>query len=36
MLPAMERLRETVDNMEIITSRDLWPVPSYNNLLFYV
>ena len=36
MLPAMERLRQTVDDMEIITSRDLWPVPSYNNLLFYV
>ena len=36
MLPAMERLRKTVDDMEIITSRDLWPVPSYNNLLFYV
>ena len=36
MLPAMERLRQTVDDMEIITSRDKWPVPSYNNLLFYV
>ena len=36
MLPAMEALRQTVDNMEIITSRDYWPVPSYNNLLFYV
>ncbi len=36
MLPAMERLRKTVDDMEIITSRDVWPVPSYNNLLFYV
>ena len=36
MLPAMEQLRKTVDDMEIITSRDLWPVPSYNNLLFYV
>ena len=36
MLPAMGRLRQAVDDMEIITSRDLWPVPSYNNLLFYV
>ena len=36
MLPAMERLRQTVDDMEIITSRDVWPAPSYNNLLFYV
>ncbi|MEE0844907.1 MAG: glutamine synthetase III [Eggerthellaceae bacterium] len=36
MLPAMEELRQAVDNMEIITNRDYWPVPSYNNLLFYV
>ncbi|MDO4183506.1 MAG: glutamine synthetase III [Coriobacteriia bacterium] len=36
VIPAMERLREAVDQMEIITSRDYWPVPSYNNILFYV
>ena len=36
VIPAMERLRTAVDEMEIITSRDYWPVPSYNNILFYV
>ena len=36
VIPAMERLRSTVDEMEIITCRDYWPVPSYNNILFYV
>lgn len=36
MLPAMERLRVSIDNMEVVTGRDRWPVPSYNNLLFYV
>ncbi|MDO5117386.1 MAG: glutamine synthetase type III, partial [Eggerthellaceae bacterium] len=36
VIPAMEELRAGVDAMEIITSRDLWPVPSYNNMLFYV
>ena len=36
VIPAMDELRAGVDAMEIITSRDLWPVPSYNNMLFYV
>ena len=36
VIPAMERLRTAVDEMEIITGRDYWPVPSYNNMLFYV
>ena len=36
VIPTMEELRAGVDAMEIITSRDLWPVPSYNNMLFYV
>ena len=36
VVPAMERLRAAVDAMEIITGRDYWPVPSYNNMLFYV
>ncbi|MBQ3106356.1 MAG: glutamine synthetase III [Eggerthellaceae bacterium] len=36
VVPAMEALREAVDSLECITSRDYWPVPSYNNLLFYV
>ena len=36
ILPLMEQLRAAVDAMEVITGRDRWPVPSYNNLLFYV
>ena len=36
IIPLMEQLRAAVDAMEVITGRDRWPVPSYNNLLFYV
>ena len=36
VVPAMEKLREEIDALEVITSRDVWPVPSYNNMLFYV
>ncbi len=36
LLPAMEALRAAVDDTEAIVSRDYWPVPSYNNMLFYV
>ena len=34
--PAMERLREAVDAMEPIVAREYWPVPTYDDLLFYV
>lgn len=36
LVPAMKNLRRAVDDMEHIVSRDYWPVPSYNNMLFYV
>ena len=36
VVPAMGNLRKEIDALEIITSRDVWPVPSYNNMLFYV
>ena len=36
VLPIMEDLRAAVDAMEIITDRDHWPVPTYNDILFYV
>ncbi len=36
VIPAMDALREAVDSVEIITDRSYWPVPSYNNMLFYV
>ncbi|WP_294382175.1 glutamine synthetase III [uncultured Senegalimassilia sp.] len=33
--PMMERLRAGVDAMEIVVAHDLWPVPTYNDILFY-
>ena len=36
IVPIMERLRAAVDEMEIVTDRDHWPVPTYNDMLFYV
>ncbi len=35
LLPLMESLRETVDNLEILVPDSDWPVPSYNEILFY-
>ncbi|MGN0287843.1 MAG: glutamine synthetase III [Atopobiaceae bacterium] len=36
VIPAMQTLRNAVDSMEVITSDDYWPVPSYNKMLFWV
>ena len=36
VLPAMDELRAAVDDMEVICSKERWPVPSYNDMLFYV
>ncbi len=36
VLPAMDALREVIDRMEMICGQDYWPVPSYNQMLFYV
>lgn len=36
IIPIMEKLRAAVDAMEIVTGRDRWPVPTYNDILFYV
>ena len=35
IIPVMEALRAAVDAMEIIVERDAWPVPTYNEILFY-
>ena len=35
IVPVMDDLRDAVDNMEIIVERELWPVPTYNEILFY-
>ena len=36
VVPAMDRLRAAVDAMEEIVARDYWPVPTYDDILFYV
>ena len=36
VIPCMNELRAAVDAMERICSKDVWPVPSYNDMLFYV
>ena len=36
VLPAMDALRAAVDALEVICCKDRWPVPSYNDMLFYV
>ena len=36
VLPAMGALRAAVDAMEPITAKDYWPVPTYNDILFYL
>ncbi|MEE8715814.1 MAG: glutamine synthetase III [Coriobacteriales bacterium] len=36
VLPAMDELRRRVDSMEYVTAKDYWPVPSYNDILFYL
>ena len=34
--PAMEKLREPVDQLEMIVDKEEWPMPSYGDLLFEV
>ncbi|WP_293825749.1 glutamine synthetase III [uncultured Parolsenella sp.] len=36
VIPAMDKLRASVDAMEKVCGHDYWPVPSYNKILFYV
>ena len=36
VLPAMEQLRKTVDELETNTSAELWPFPTYGDILFSV
>ena len=36
VIPAMADLRAQVDAMELLCGEDYWPVPSYNQMLFYV
>ncbi len=36
VVPAMEALRQAVDGLELLTDKDLWPVPTYGDLMFEV
>ncbi len=35
VIPAMDALRAEVDTLECIVENDYWPVPTYNDILFY-
>ena len=35
-MPSMEALRTPVDELEMIVDKDMWPMPSYGDLLFDV
>lgn len=36
VVPAMENLRTPVDELEMIVDKDVWPMPSYGDLIFEV
>ena len=36
VVPAMESLRKPIDELETIVDKELWPVPTYGDLLFEV
>ena len=36
VVPAMAALRQPVDKLEMLVAKDMWPMPSYGDLLFEV
>ena len=36
VVPAMDALRHPVDELELLVDKDLWPVPTYGDLMFEV
>ena len=36
VVPAMEALREPVDELEMLVDKEMWPMPSYGDLIFEV
>jgi glutamine synthetase len=36
VLPAMDALRKSADELELLVPRDIWPLPSYSELLFSI
>jgi glutamine synthetase len=35
VIPAMDTVRAAVDEAELLVGDDYWPVPTYNEMLFY-
>ena len=36
VIPAMEKLRSYVDEMETLTASEYWPLPSYGDMMFNI
>ena len=36
VIPAMESLRQPIDELELIVSEEVWPVPTYGDMLFEI
>ena len=36
IIPAMEALRKPIDELELIVDKELWPVPTYGEILFEI
>ena len=36
VMPAMAALRSPVDELELLVDKDIWPVPTYGDLMFEV
>ncbi len=36
VVPAMEALRMPIDKLEMIVEKDMWPMPSYGDMIFEV
>jgi glutamine synthetase len=34
VIPVMEKLRKPVDELEMIVDKEMWPMPSYGDLIF--
>lgn len=36
VIPRMDALRRLVDSMEVLTSREAWPIPTYSDIIFKI
>ncbi len=36
IIPKMDALRKNVDAMEILTAREMWPIPTYGDIIFKI